>query len=170
MFEQTKAFRIRFQLPEEQRGKIREIRTIAFDAAGIHTFEGTFEEFQTRARYLKNFGALPLELPDMTIAPTRPLPTGVGTHKVANPTRTSDDLDDLSEFKVKPNVAPVSPAPQGDRQPAPDNGSGAKAATDLLERSAANGPDGPASRPSSTGPSLRTQDQVKPEDDADFNF
>lgn len=171
MFEQTRAFRIRFQLPEAKRGKVLDIRTLTFDAEGIHTFEGTLEEYEIRKRYLKNFGAVPLEEPDTTLPPGRPLPRGTGKTKVANVVGGRDDVDDVSEFKEKASGPSSGSVPQGDRQPAPDNSAGASAGSGVRHGGGAS----PASRPATGAPAkgadgLGSQDQVAGADDADFNF
>lgn len=168
MFEQTRAYRIRFQLPENQRGKVREIRTIDFDEDGIHVFEGTLEDYESRRRYLKNFGVLPLETPDVTIPKDRPIPRGVGKQKVANILGAKDDLNDVSEFKAKPDGAPVNPAPEGDRKPPADPGKGASGSADL--RHGVGADNAPAS---ATGPVPESGNDVGSEaevNDADFDF
>ena len=161
MFEQTKAFRIRFQLPEAQIGKTFHIRTIQFNDEGIHLFEGTLEDYNARKRYLKAFGVFPLEEPDIRTAKARPIPRGIGKVKVASVAGARDDLDDLSEFKVQANGAPNGPPTTGNRQPAPNPGTGASAAADLRHGVGANDVAGATPRPS-TSPNngLGSEDQV----------
>ena len=168
MFAENRPYRIRFRLPENQRGKVTAIRNINFDMDGVYVFEGMLPEYEAVRKFLERHGVEPIERPDTATRVERPVPQGIGKTKVAIINGGKDDLDDLSDLKARPDVSAPSSAPEGNRQsPArPVAGSGGTAGVRHGQGA------GPAQAPAA-GALSATADGVGAEaevSDADFDF